>query len=88
MLGIWKNFEEIEESLNIFEVNAIRDAARKQQHERQRFEAMLHKGVDIEDRDESVPTFDEIKRRAEAKNRGVSEEALEFADIGIQIIEE
>lgn len=49
---------------------------------------MLHKNIDIEDRDESVPTFDDIKRRAEARNRGVSEEAIEFADIGIKIIEE
>lgn len=89
LLGIWKNFEDIEESLNIFEINAIRDAARKKDHERQRFEAMLHKGVDLdEQREDGVPTFDDIKRRAEAKNRGLSEEQIEFADIGIKIIEE
>jgi hypothetical protein len=51
---------------------------------------MLHKGVDLDEgvKTSDLPTFDEIKRRAEARNRGVSEEKLELADIGIQIIEE
>jgi hypothetical protein len=89
LLGIWKNFDEIEESLNVFEINAIRDAARKRDHERRKFEAMLHKGVDLDEgSNDGTPTFEDIKRRAEARNRGVSEEQLEFADIGIQIIEE
>lgn len=89
MLGIWKNFDEIEDSLNVFEINAIRDAARKRDHERRKFEAMLHKGVDLDDvRNDGTPTFEDIKRRAEAKARGISEEAYEFAEIGIQIIEE
>jgi hypothetical protein len=74
--------------LTITEVTLIRDAARKKERERQRFDAMLHKGVNLDEQAEGVPTFEEIKRRAEAKNRGISEEAYELGEIGIQIIEE
>lgn len=90
MLGIWKNFDDIEECLNVFEINAIRDAARKRDHERRKFEAMLHKGVDLDkdNKSDDVPSFDDIKRRAEARNTGLSEEQIEFAAVGIQIIEE
>lgn len=89
LLGIWRNFDEIEDALNIFEINAIRDAARKRDHDRRKFEAMLHKGVDLDkDVKTDVPSFEDIKRRAEARNSGVSEEAIEFAGIGIKIIEE
>jgi hypothetical protein len=50
---------------------------------------MLHKQINLDDEGESdVPTFDEIKRRADAKNRGISEEQVELGEIGIQIIEE
>lgn len=89
MLGQWRNFDEIEDSLNVFEINAIRDAVRKKEHDRRKFEAALHKGLDLDkEATGDVPTFEEIRRRAEAKNRGVSEEAVEFAEIGIKIIEE
>lgn len=75
--------------MNIYEINAIREAARKRERARQKFEAMLHKNINIdEDTSAGVPTFDEIKRRAESKNRGISEEEIEFGEIGIQIIEE
>lgn len=90
MLGIWKNFDDIEENLNVFEISAIRDAAHKKDHERRKFEAMLHKGVDLDkdNNSDDVPSFDDIKRRAEARNTGLTEEQIEFATVGIQIIEE
>lgn len=74
--------------MNIFEINAIRDAARKRDHARQKFEAMLHKGINLDEQQGDTPTFDEVKRRAEAKLRGITEEAFELGEIGIQIIEE
>lgn len=52
---------------------------------------MLHKGVDLDESNkgtDGAPTFEDIKRRAEARNRGLSEEQVEFMDIGIKIIEE
>lgn len=51
---------------------------------------MLHKQIDLDkdNKETDVPTFEDMKRRAEAKNRGLSEEQIEFATVGIQIIEE
>lgn len=52
---------------------------------------MLHKGLDLDEekrQEENIPSFEDMKRRAEAKNRGLSEEQIEFAAVGIQIIEE
>jgi len=48
------------------------------------------KGVDLDAqrKDSNDSSFEEIKRRAEAKLRGVSEEEIEFNDIGIAVIEE
>lgn len=74
--------------MNVFEINAIRDAARKMEYERRKFEAMLHKGVDLDEETQEGPTFEDVKRRAQAKLSGVSEDAIAFGEIGIQIIEE
>lgn len=86
LLGHWKNFEELEDSLSLEEMLAIREASHKAEFQRQKFAAAL-KGVDLPDpQAEDVPTFEDIKRRAEAKARGVSEEALGFGEIGIMVI--
>jgi hypothetical protein len=89
-LGQWKNFEEIEENLTLKEVEVILEASREQEYNRQKFAAAL-KGVDLDEnrgKNDDTPTFEDIKRRAEAKTRGVSEEVVEFANIGIAVIEE
>jgi hypothetical protein len=82
----------MEENLTIQELEAILDASREQEYSRQKFAAAL-KGIDLDEgknkRDGSdTPTFEDIKRRAEAQARGVTEEQLEFADIGIAVVEE
>lgn len=91
MLGHWKNFEEIEENLTLKEVEVILQAARDQEYNRQKFAAAL-KGVNLDENkttsDDDQPTFEDIKRRAQAKLTGISEEQLEFADIGIAVVEE
>jgi len=87
LLGHWKNFDEIEENLNLDEVRIILGAAREQEYSRQKFAAAL-KGVDLDATRGSDTSFEDVKRRAEAKVRGVSEEQIEFANIGIAIIEE
>jgi len=47
------------------------------------------KGIDLDAQTQTEDkSFDEIKRRAEAKLRGVSEEEVELAGIGIGVIEE
>lgn len=89
---MWKNFDELEENLSIQEVEVLLDASRAREYEKQKFAAAL-KGIDLDEQsgktgNADTPSFDDIKRRAEAKARGVSEEQLEFADIGIAVIEE
>lgn len=88
LLGQWKNFEEIEENLSLDELQAILEASRDQEYRRQKFAAAL-KGVDLDAASKSTTeSFDEVKRRAEAKLRGVSEEEVEFGSIGIAVFEE
>ncbi|UMO76251.1 hypothetical protein SEA_TOMAS_62 [Streptomyces phage Tomas] len=85
MLGIWKNFEEMEINLTLAEFEALLEAKREQEFQKNKFTAAL-KGIDLEDpHDESAASFEDVKRRAEAKLKGVSEESLEFAEIGIAI---
>lgn len=89
LLGHWKNFEEIEDNLTLDELQSILEASREQEYRRQKFAAAL-KGVDLDaqKKDSNDLSFEEIKRRAEAKLRGVSEEEIEFSTIGIAVIEE
>lgn len=85
MLGIWKNFEEMEENLSLAELEKLLEAKRDQDFQNKKFAAAL-KGVDLDEpSDKDAPTFEDIKRRADAKNRGVSEESLAFSEIGIGI---
>lgn len=88
LLGHWKNFDEIEDNLNLEELQIILEASREQEYTRQKFAAAL-KGVDLDAQSgKTDSSFEEVKRRAQSKISGVSEEQLEFADIGIAVIEE
>jgi hypothetical protein len=89
---MWKNFDELEENLSIQEVEVLLDASREQEYQKQKFAAAL-KGIDLDEQSgksgsDDAPTFEDIKRRAEAKARGVTEDQLAFADIGIAVVEE
>ena len=88
---MWKNFDELEENITVEELNHILEAAREQEYERKKFAAAL-KGIDLDEKNNrgnaDTPTFEDIKRRAEAKARGMTEEQIELADIGIAVIEE
>lgn len=88
LLGHWKNFDEIEENLNLEELQIILDVSREQEYGRQKFAAAL-KGVDLDEKTgKTDSSFDDVKRRAQAKLSGVSEEQIEFSDIGIAVFEE
>ncbi|QNN98305.1 hypothetical protein SEA_LILMARTIN_55 [Streptomyces phage LilMartin] len=85
MLGIWKNFEEIEENLTLAELEKLLEVKRESDFADKKFAAAL-KGINLDDPAEGdAPTFEDIKRRAEAKAKGVSAEELEFAEIGIGV---
>lgn len=84
--GAWKNFEEIEESLSLAELNQILDSYRKVRQEDRRFFAAIQ-GIDLDKSNGEHADFEEVKRRAEAKLRGMSEEELELSQVGISIEE-
>lgn len=46
------------------------------------------KGINLDEGEPAQDRFEAVKRRAEAKRRGVSEESLELAEFGVDIIEE
>lgn len=77
----------MELNLSLPELEAILEAARKVERERQKFQAAL-KGVNLDEDEQETLTGDDIKRRMEAKMRGVTEEALELQEIGIAVLEE
>jgi len=83
LLGIWKNFQDIEESLSLPELEAIVTAARDKEMRHHRFMAAL-KGINL-DEDEGVDKVEEMKRRLEAERAGLSVEALDFIDMGIEV---
>lgn len=73
---MFKNYDDLENNLTRQEIVKMLEKAREKKYDDQRFAAAL-KGIDL---DEGKSTeFDEIKRRAEAKARGVSEEKYELA---------
>lgn len=83
LLGHWKNIRELESELNLNELELIVGAARDREMRQQRFMAAL-KGINL-DEGEAVNKVDEIKRRIEAEQAGVSVDQLDFMDMGIEI---
>ena len=83
--GMFKNFDELEDNLTLGELEILLSKAREVEHDRQRFAASL-KGIDLDKGDEesAEERFERVKRRAQAKLAGMSEEQFEFAEIGIQ----
>lgn len=86
MLGIWKNIEELEESLSIDELKAIVKASREKEHRANKFAAAL-KGINIDEGSQNTAKekFEEVQRRVQAKLYGKSEAALEMDELGLDI---
>lgn len=81
---MFKNYDDLEAHLTMEEVSKMIEKARDKKYEDQKFMAAL-KGIDLEEGRETE--FDKIKRRAEAKALGVSEEQYELSG-HFNIIEE
>jgi len=75
--GTWKSFDDVESNLCLAEMNMLIQTARDAQWEQKRFAAAL-KGVDLDKQVGTQSRFDEVKRRAQAKAAGVSEEEIEY----------
>lgn len=72
---MFKSFDDLEDNLTMQEVSRMLEKAREMKYKDQRFAASL-KGIDL---DEGRQTkFDQMKRRAEAKARGMTEEQYEL----------
>ncbi len=84
LLGLWKNVEDLENSLNLEELEAILKAARDKEQNQQKFLAAIE-GIKLDDETDAKTKVEEMKRRAEARIQGKTEEELDFADLGIEI---
>lgn len=86
LLGLYKNFEELEDSLTMSELTEILVANRRQEHEKRVFMAAL-KGVKMDDFDvvspsqgtKKVKTFEDIK--AKVASRGATEDANDILSL-------
>jgi hypothetical protein len=63
-LGLWKNFEELEESISMPELLSILEASRKDKNEEKEFQAALQ-GIKLKDdgKGGDTPSFEDVKRR-------------------------
>lgn len=81
--GAWKNFEEMELHVTLDELEAILEAAHEREHRQNKFLAALQ-GVDLDKgNNANKERFDAIKRRVEARQNAISEEAVEFQALGM-----
>lgn len=70
--------------MSLSELSHILDAARKAQREQNVFLAAIQ-GIDLNKNERGDSAFEAVKKRAEAKLRGVSEEELDLSALGIMI---
>lgn len=86
LLGHWANFAELEENINLPELTAILDAARKQRHDQNKFMAAL-KGIDLDkgQQTSAEEKFNEVQNRVQAKLRGVRQEVITMDAFGIDV---
>lgn len=84
LLGHWRNFEDLEESLTLEEVIVLLDSFREQRHDEKRFMAGLQ-GHDIGPYGAGATKdrFEDVKRRAALRAGGVDPDKLELGSIGI-----
>jgi len=81
LLGIWKNYDELEENLCLAELEAILKANRKKIEDERIFMAAL-KGIDLKS-GPAESEFEEVQRRAQSRIQGVPQEQLILDEIGI-----
>ena len=92
LLGIWKNFDELEENITIDELAAILEASRNKDKHDKEFAAAL-KGIDLksnsdDEHDDNISPYERAVRKAKAIASGMGEEEYEFAELGFGVEEE
>lgn len=86
LLGVWKNVADLEANINLDELQAILKAARDAEHRRNVFSAAL-KGIKL-DEDKANSKFEEVKRRVEARRRGMTKDELDLREMGIAVVKD
>lgn len=84
MLGIWKNIEELEESINLDELELIVGALRDREYRQYKAMAAVQ-GIDIEDQGEKYDPVQEIKDKVAAQQSGKSEFEYGLDMIGLDV---
>lgn len=74
----------MEINLSLPELEAILDASRTQEMNRNRFAAAL-KGITLNEDETTEDRFNSIEARAKAKAAGISEDEYELAGLGIGV---
>jgi hypothetical protein len=82
LLGHWKNFDELESSLSIDELNALLEASRGKEEREMKFFAALN-GVELDEEEKS----EEIKDIASLQNRMTASKEGFGIDEGLGFIE-
>lgn len=100
LLGVWENFEHLEETVSLEELNKIVEAGRDRDMRHWKFQASL-KGIKLDDeledeeRETGEEALDRIKRRAALRAQGITDEAevnrkvdqMEIFDMGLDFVE-
>lgn len=90
LLGIWKNIDELEESISLPELMSIVESSREKELRDRRFAAAL-KGINLDEQSGSSAKdrVEEMKRKAEAmQSNNISEDQFEFDELGLDFEEE
>lgn len=81
LLGHWKNFAELEDSLTLDELQAVVKASRDREYRQFRAMAAVQ-GIDLDDREEPVDKVEEIKMKLAAQASGKSQDHFEIGLLG------
>jgi len=83
LIGAWRTFDELEETICVHELRFILEASHKVEKRKQYFAASL-KGIDLE-AEETKAKVEAVKRRGFEKNHS---EADILGELGIEVIDE
>jgi hypothetical protein len=87
LYGNWKNFQELEDNMSMPEIEAVLKAGRERQENINRFNAAI-KGINIDEDGDTLTAADkveEMKRRAEARAAGKSDDEFDMNELGLEI---
>lgn len=92
LLGNWRNFDELEESISYPELSAMVTAQRERDERNNKFQAALQ-GVDLDkNKKEDNDPVEKLKRKVRAQQQGIGEDEVKFRDnakaAGFKVISE